>query len=89
MSNRTWVCLKCRKSHRRTQSVKSVVCPVCATPCEYVHWKIRIPSPKREKEWNQFWELYLHEKRLIAEFLRDKSIKSVTLNLLNQQLRRE
>jgi hypothetical protein len=88
MSNRTWVCLTCRKSYRRVQSIESVTCPTCHAACEYVHWKIRIPSPKREKEWDRFWETYLREKARIVEFLRDTSIKSVTLDLLNQHLRR-
>lgn len=89
MSNRTWVCLNCRKSYRRSQSVESVACGICHQTCEYVHWKIHIPSPKHEKGWDQFWETYLREKALIADFLRDKSLNSVPLDLLNQHFHRD
>ena len=89
MSNRTWVCLTCRKSYRRVQTVPLVSCPKCKAACEYVDWKLHIPSPKREREWNEFWQKYRQEKALTAEFYRDESIKEVTLELLNRVLRRE
>ena len=88
MSNRTWVCLNCKKSYRRDSSVGSLPCPKCKANCEYVHWKIHIPSPKNAKRWDAFWRLYRNEKRQIEEFLRDASIKAITLKLLNQSLRR-
>ena len=88
MSNRTWVCLNCRKSYRRVQTVGSVACPICKAACEYVDWKIHIPSPKRARAWNEFWEKYRAEKALIDEFQHDESIKEVRLGLLNQVLRR-
>ncbi len=88
MSNRTWVCVPCRKSYRQTQSITSVVCPACHVPCEYVHSKIRIPSPKRSKQWDEFWVRYRAEKVLIAQYLRDESIKEISLELLNQRWRR-
>jgi C4-type Zn-finger protein len=88
MSNRTWVCVPCCKSYRRIQSLTSLECPTCHTACEYVHWKIRIPSPKRAKAWDEFWTKYRAEKALLAEFERDKSIKEVNLELLNQHWHR-
>ena len=89
MSNRTWVCVPCRKSYRRAQSIDSVACPTCHAACEYVHWKIRIPSPKRTKAWDEFWTKYWTEKALIAEFERDKSIKDIRLELLNRHYHRD
>ena len=86
MSNRTHVCLGCKKSYRRDKSVRRLVCPVCKQPCEYVHWKIHIPSPKREKEWDEFWRKYKQEKRLIEQFRKDPRVKRVHLELLNQTL---
>ena len=88
MSNRTCVCVACRKSYRRVQSLTSLECPTCHAACEYVHWKIRIPSPKRTKAWDEFWVKYRAEKALVAEFGRDKSIKEITLELLNQHWHR-
>ncbi len=85
MSNRTWVCVDCGKSYRRNQLVDSVVCSICGDPCEYVHWKIHIPSPKRAKEWMDFWAAYRREKQLIKRFVDDPSIKEITLELLNQK----
>jgi Fe-S-cluster containining protein len=70
------------------QTVRSVACPKCKAACEYVDWKIHIPSPKREREWNEFWRKYRKEKALEAEIYRDESIKEVTLELLNRSLRR-
>ena len=88
MSNRTWVCVDCGKSYRRDQTVKEVRCALCAEPCEYVHWKIHIPSPKKKKEWGTFWAQYREEKRVIDQFNRDPNMKEVYLPLLNQKLMR-
>jgi len=86
MSNRTWVCLDCRKSFRRYQGVQDVICSVCGRPCEYVDWKLHIPSPKKVKEWDAFWTQYLFEKRAILRFEADTNVREITLPLLNQKL---
>jgi hypothetical protein len=85
MSNRTWACIECGKSYRRDQTVESVKCAICSQECEFVHWKIRIPSPAKQKEWNRFWNSYSREKCLIEQWLADESIKVITLDILNQQ----
>lgn len=89
MSNRTWVCLRCRKAQRKDQSIREVLCPQCKGPCEYVHWKIRVPSPKRVRAWNAFWKTYLAEKALLAEFEKNPTMKQAKLVLLNQRLKRK
>src|SRR5262245_4335397 len=86
MSNRTWTCLSCRKSYRRSQSITAVHCPTCHALCEYVHWKIRVPSPKRVKTWNEFWSKYKAEKSLLDAFNRGELREDVTLELLNMKL---
>ena len=86
MSNRTWVCLNCKKSYRRNSPVKKFLCPNCKNTCEYVDWKIHIPSPKRKKEWDSFWEKYLIERRILKNFFRYGSKKSVKLEILNMYL---
>jgi hypothetical protein len=86
MSNRTWTCIHCRKSYRRSQSITAVECPTCHEPCEYVHWKIRVPSPKRIKAWDEFWSKYNAEKSLLDAFHRGELRHDVTLELLNMQL---
>ncbi len=63
MSKRTWVCVPCRKSYRRKQSLTSVECPRCHGPCESVDPYVRIPSPERTKEWDQFWAIYKAQKK--------------------------
>lgn len=83
MSNRTWACVDCGKSYRRQQGVEAVICAHCRQPCEYVHWKMRIPSPAKRKDWDAFWTAYRREKSLIARFRNDPSIKEITLELLN------
>jgi hypothetical protein len=85
MSNRTWVCVDCGKSYRRIQSILTVNCSICGQPCEYVHWKIHIPSPRKSKEWTRFWATYRKEQRLIEQFVRDPRIKEIRLELLNQK----
>jgi hypothetical protein len=65
MSNRTWTCVPCRKSFRRLSTVIALACPHCHQPCEYVHLKIRVPSPRRVKEWTAFWAAYRAEKALL------------------------
>lgn len=89
MSNRTWACIECGKSYRRDQTVESVKCAICGKFCEYVHWKIRIPSPKKQKEWNKFWSIYRLEKRLIEQWLADESIKVISLDILNEHWSRQ
>jgi hypothetical protein len=88
MSNRTWVCVGCGKSYRRDQSVDEVPCSLCGAPCEDMHWKLRIPSPKKKKDWIEFWTTYRREKRLIEEFQNNPKIQEITLELLNQHWRR-
>ena len=89
MSNRTWVCVECGKSYRRVQTVKSVRCAICRKACEYVHWKIHIPSPRKTKEWQRFWTIYKKEKRLIDLWVRDKSVREINLKLLNRKLNKD
>jgi hypothetical protein len=86
MSNRTWTCVPCRKSYRRVQTTTSLECPGCHGPCEYVHWKIRVPSPKRTKAWEEFWAKYKVEKALLDAFHRGELRQDVKLELLNVQL---
>lgn len=85
MSNRTFVCLNCWKSYRRDQNLGEMGCPICHQACEYVHWKIRIPSPKRKRQWKLFWNKYKAEKRLLEEFQRDPTTKVIELDILNQK----
>ena len=85
MSQRTWVCLPCRKSYRR-EDVQSLRCPTCQEACEYVDWKIRIPSPKWSKAWVQFWTKYRAEKALLDAWHRGDLRESVQLELLKMVL---
>ncbi len=87
MSQRTWVCVPCRKSYRRSQDVTSLQCPSCKAVCEYVHWKVRIPSPKRSKEWSHFWKKYREEKSLLEAYHRGELREDVSLEILNMVLR--
>jgi hypothetical protein len=48
-----------------------------------VDWKIRIPSPKRRKQWDAFWDQYLFEKRELSRFKASKSPEEIRLPLLN------
>jgi len=86
MSNRTWVCIRCRKSYRRSQEVRPIACPTCGAACEEVHWKIRIPSPSRPEAWEEFWAKYLAEKALLAAYHRGELRESVRLELLRMEL---
>jgi DNA-directed RNA polymerase subunit RPC12/RpoP len=86
MSQRTWVCVPCRKSYRRSQEVQLVRCPTCGEECEYVHWKIRIPSPRRPKRWAEFWAKYRAEKALLDAFHRGELRERVRLELLKMEL---
>ncbi len=76
--------MDCGKSYRRVQSVDSVACSICGKPCEYVHWKLHIPSPRKKKEWAEFWAIYRRELQLIERYKNDPRIKEITLDLLNQ-----
>ncbi len=86
MSNRTWVCLTCKKSYRRDQTLAAISCALCGENCEYVHWKLHIPSPAKKRKWGVFWTEYLQEKRLIEQFNTNPNLKHVKLKLLHMQL---
>ena len=86
MSNRTWTCVPCRQSFRRVQTVAAVACPHCHGPCEYVHQKIRVPSPRRVKVWAAFWAAYRAEKALLAAHHRGELRAAVELPLLRMAL---
>ncbi len=88
MSNRTWVCLACEKSYRRDSKITELPCALCHQPCEYVHWKLHIPSPRRKREWSDFWTRYRLEKQLLKQFENDPRIKEVELELLSRRLTR-
>jgi hypothetical protein len=47
---------------------------------------MRVPPPRRTKEWDQFWTKYRAEKALLDVFHRGELHESVTLELLNMQL---
>jgi hypothetical protein len=66
--------------------MRSLQCPTCRGECEYVHWKIRIPSPKSPKAWAQFWHKYRAEKALLDAFHRGELRETVRLELLNMEL---
>lgn len=87
MSNRTWACVDCGKTYRRDQYIEDpVVCGLCNQQCEFVHWKIHVPSPKKSKEWSKFWELYRREKSQLTAWCNDSSVESVHLDILNMCL---
>jgi hypothetical protein len=82
MSNRTWACVACGKAYRRDYSVPSVTCAICGQPCESVHHKVRIPSPRKRKEWDRFWEKYIAEKKKLAEYYAGGRKGPLTLEIL-------
>lgn len=86
MSQRTWVCVPCGKSYRRCYGIDSVQCPTCGGVCEFVHWKIRIPSPRKRKAWDEFWRQYKAEKAILHAHRRGELRESVQLKLLNMVL---
>lgn len=88
MSNRTWACVDCGKTFRRDSSVEEFKCPECGDPCEYIHWKIHVPSPKRQAKWRKFWNKYREEKAILDRWhageLHDTDV--VHLEILNMGL---
>lgn len=86
MSNRTWACVDCRKSYRRSQDAEAPVCAVCRRPCEHVEWKVRIPSPRRTREWDEFWTEYRAEQKLMELHSRGELQHDVKLRILNRVL---
>jgi hypothetical protein len=47
---------------------------------------IRIPSPKKKKEWDTFWVKYQKERRLLENFFKYGSKNPVKLEILNMHL---
>jgi DNA-directed RNA polymerase subunit RPC12/RpoP len=86
MSQRTWVCVPCGRTDRRPQDVPAVRCSKCGRECEYVHWKIRVPSPKHPKRWAEFWAKYRAEKALLDAWSRGELTGVVRLDILNADL---
>ncbi len=87
MGNRTWACVDCGKTYRRDQNLtEAMTCPLCGHECESVHWKIRVPSPKKRKEWHKFWQLYRREKAELERCLADGNVEEVVLDILNMRI---
>lgn len=86
MSQRTWACVPCRKSYRRPWNVPAFACPSCKASCEFVHWKVRIPSPRRPRAWRRFWDEYRAEKALLDRHRRGELREGVLLKILNLSL---
>jgi hypothetical protein len=47
---------------------------------------MRVPSPRKVKDWEAFWTAYRSEKALLAEHRRGTLRESVKLPLLNMVL---
>jgi hypothetical protein len=87
MSNRTWACIECKQKYRRDQNAeKAVKCAICGNVCEQVHWKIRVPSPKKDREWKKFWSVYLKEKEQLDKFYNNQLVEEVVLDIHNMRL---
>ena len=86
MSQRTWACVECGTSYRRDQMVKSVRCAQCNEECESVAWKIRIPSPKKKKEWRKFWDSYREEKAILEAYYRGERVDTTERPIMNMKL---
>lgn len=65
MSKRTWACVECGTVYRRETDGSSVRCADCGQTCESLPWKVRLPSPKKQKQWTNFWNDYHAE---VAEY---------------------
>jgi hypothetical protein len=89
MSNRTFACLSCRKLQRKDQNIEAFFWPLCGRESVRVHWKLHMPSPKKLKKWNSFWDRYWSELRQIEEFKHNPNISEIRLPLLNQVFRRK
>ena len=67
--------------------IKTVICAQCGGGCESLHWKMRIPSPKRQREWDEFWIQYLQEKKELERYYSsDRKDQEIVLPLLNMRL---
>lgn len=52
MSNRKYVCFKCRTAVRREANTeRSVLCPLCGAEAVNLGYKIPIPPKSKAKEW--------------------------------------
>ena len=86
MSNRTWACIPCGKTFRRDAALDALNCAECGGACEYVEWKIHIPSPRNGKRWAAFWKQYRYDKSILEAFHKGELVEIVHLKLLNMAL---
>lgn len=82
----TWNCVSCRRQYRQSQSGRAVICPMCSGSCERVVSGIRVPSPRRVRAWDEFWEQYRVEKSLLDAYARGELREAVKLKLFNIEL---
>src|SRR5579864_4431013 len=85
MSNRAWICVPCRKSFRREQSVTALKCPHCHKRCERLHWKMRIPSARRARVWDEFWAKYEGGK-VLTELRQSAELELLIQSKINKQM---
>jgi hypothetical protein len=81
----TWYCVPCRKRYRQPQSGRAVICQTCRGPCERT-LGIRVPSPKRVKAWDTFWDKYRAERELLDAYGRGEIREAIQLELFNIKL---
>jgi hypothetical protein len=54
MSNANWVCFECREAVRRPGNTRvAVLCPSCGQPCRSIGHRIRLPSKRAGKAWDE------------------------------------
>jgi len=81
----TWYCVPCRKRYRQPQAGRPVVCPTCRRPCERT-LGFRVPSPKRIKAWDTFWDKYRAERELVDAYGRGEIRHAIQLELFDVKL---
>jgi hypothetical protein len=69
MSNKKWVCFRCRLAVRRAQGDHAaVLCSGCGEPCTYLGYKIPVPPKNKVREWEHLAaQLKRQENEAITE----------------------
>ncbi len=87
MSNETWACFECRETVRRPGYARAaVLCPGCGKACKNLGHKLRMPSKRHSKAWQELLSS-LQEARITAKEY-EQQVRLKTMRELNAEIAR-
>ena len=75
MSNRHWVCFRCRETVRRPGTAENLRSPTCGDTCNNLGTKVPVPPRARLAVWKALETGYLARRRAWAALVRQRAVR--------------